>query len=101
MDYVNHPPHYIRNGVEALDWMTTIMTNDEKIGYLKGNVLKYIWRYEHKGKPVEDLKKAEWYISRLIKAVEEKEENKIVEKVGETMYEFYSRMKKEQERSEQ
>lgn len=89
-DMVNKPPHYqARNGMESMDWLLTSMTEAEKRGYLKGNVLKYLWRYEHKGKPVEDLKKAEWYISRLIKVVEEKEENKIAENVGKIMYGFY------------
>jgi len=35
-------------------------------GYCKGQVLKYLWRYRYKGKPLEDLKKAEWYLQLLI-----------------------------------
>jgi hypothetical protein len=45
------------------------MTNQEFQGYLKGNILKYLWRYGYKGKPVEDLKKCAWYLERLIKEV--------------------------------
>ena len=33
--------------------------------YLKGNVMKYIWRYEHKGKAIEDIEKVIWYLNRL------------------------------------
>lgn len=39
-------------------------------GYLKGNIEKYLWRYEHKDKPLEDLKKSKWYLERLIKELE-------------------------------
>jgi hypothetical protein len=37
-------------------------------GYLKGNVEKYVWRMSYKGKPVEDLRKARFYLDRLISA---------------------------------
>ena len=43
-------------------------------GYLKGNCMKYLWRYDYKGKQVEDLKKAAWYLDKLTKMVIE--ENK-------------------------
>ena len=46
------------------------MTDDEYHGYLKGNVLKYVSRYKFKGEPLEDLKKAQWYLNRLVKEVE-------------------------------
>jgi len=36
-------------------------------GYCKGNVLKYLWRYESKGSTVQDLLKAQWYLERLIR----------------------------------
>ena len=42
------------------------MTPDALAGYLKGNVQKYLWRYEKKVNPVEDLKKARWYLDYLI-----------------------------------
>jgi hypothetical protein len=45
------------------------MPDHEFRGYLKGNALKYLWRYDYKGKPVEDLRKCRWYIDRLIKEV--------------------------------
>ena len=67
-DPVNNPSHYNAGGVECIEGIESSMGLSPFRGYLKGNVLKYIWRYENKGKPVEDLKKAEWYLSRLIKS---------------------------------
>jgi hypothetical protein len=46
------------------------MSDTEFKGYLKGNAMKYLWRYDYKGKPVEDLKKAQWYLARLTEEVE-------------------------------
>ena len=45
------------------------MTEEEFKGYLKGNNLKYLWRYNYKDKPLEDLQKAKWYLDKLIKVV--------------------------------
>jgi hypothetical protein len=39
-------------------------------GFCWGNVNKYLVRYKHKGTPVQDLKKAQWYLERLIRIVE-------------------------------
>jgi len=65
-DPVNSPSHYNGQGIEAIDAIEASMSQDEFQGYLKGNVMKYIWRYRYKGKPVQDLKKAEWYLKKLI-----------------------------------
>jgi hypothetical protein len=46
------------------------MTPHEFEGYLQGSVIKYISRYKYKGTAMEDLKKAEWYINKLIQEVE-------------------------------
>ena len=69
-DVVNSPPHYNRKGIECLSAIEASMSDEEFKGYLKGNCLKYIWRYTYKGKPTEDLKKAEYYLKRLIHEVE-------------------------------
>jgi hypothetical protein len=45
------------------------MTVEEFKGYLKGNVMKYMWRYQDKEKSLQDLKKGQWYLERLIKEV--------------------------------
>lgn len=65
-DMVNHPPHYEQGGVEVIDIMKAKMDASAFRGYLLGNVLKYLFRFNHKGKPLEDLKKAQWYLNRLI-----------------------------------
>jgi hypothetical protein len=70
-DPVNHPSHYNQFGIECLDAIEASMTPVEFRGYLKGNCQKYIWRYVYKGKPVEDLKKAAFYLNKLIEKVEE------------------------------
>lgn len=63
-DAIN-PSHY-QSEIECIDAIKASMTKEQFKGYLKGNVQKYIWRYEKKN-GVEDLKKAQWYLDRLIK----------------------------------
>lgn len=72
-DPVNHPTHYTSGGIECLDAIAASMTAPEYEGFLKGQVMKYVWRYHLKGKPVEDLKKAAFYLDRLIQAAEKEE----------------------------
>lgn len=69
-DPVNRPSHYTSGGIECIDAIAASMTPDEYAGFLKGQVVKYIWRYRLKGKPVEDLKKARNYLDRLIQITE-------------------------------
>lgn len=68
-DNVNAPTHYNQHGVECIEAIQASMSDAEFRGYLKGNALKYQWRYAYKKKPLEDLQKAEWYLQRLIKEV--------------------------------
>ena len=60
-DPVNHPKHYTEHpsGVECIEIT-------EHFNFNKGNAIKYIWRSADKGKEVEDLRKARWYIDREI-----------------------------------
>tara|TARA_B100001250_G_scaffold342759_1_gene311164 strand:+ start:40 stop:333 length:294 start_codon:yes stop_codon:yes gene_type:complete len=67
-DMVNHPPHYNQHGVECIDAIKAT-TGDNFKDYLKGNIMKYLWRFDYKGKPEEDLQKAKWYLNRLISEV--------------------------------
>lgn len=69
-DPVNSPSHYNSGGIEAIEAIEASLSGDGYRGYLKGNVMKYMWRYEKKAKPIEDLKKARWYLDRLISALE-------------------------------
>ena len=71
VDVVNSPEHYRQGGIEAIDAIQASMTREEFKGYLKGNAQKYLWRYRHKGKPAEDLRKAKWYLDRLLIALGE------------------------------
>jgi len=70
-DAVNNPSHYTTGGIECIDAMQAMLSRDEFIGYLRGNVFKYQWRYQHKN-GVEDLKKARWYANRLIELEQSK-----------------------------
>lgn len=58
---VNHPAHYNTGNIEVIDAI-----EDWGLGFSLGNAVKYIARADHKGKPVEDLEKAVWYIRREI-----------------------------------
>jgi hypothetical protein len=70
-DQVNHPSHYTSGGIECIDAIRASMTTEEFRGMLKGNTMKYLWRYRLKGKPVQDLEMAAWYLSRLIELEKE------------------------------
>lgn len=65
-DAVNSPEHYRQGGIEAIEAIKASMNRDEFNGYLKASCMKYLWRYQHKGKPLEDLKKARWFLDKLI-----------------------------------
>lgn len=67
-DVVNQPPHYNQSGVECISAIEAA-TGDGFEYYLQGNIMKYLWRYRYKN-GVEDLRKAKWYLNRLIKEVE-------------------------------
>ena len=72
-DVVNSPSHYNTGNIECIEAIEDSMSPAAFKGYLKGNCMKYLWRYDYKGKPVEDLKKAGWYLSRLIEMVEQQD----------------------------
>ena len=69
-DPVNRPSHYTEGGIECIDAIKASMSTESFLGFLKGNVQKYMWRYEKKVATVEDLKKAQWYLSKLIEEQE-------------------------------
>lgn len=60
-EMVNHPKHYNKHGsgiecIDVIEWFNLNL----------GNVIKYIWRAEEKGAPIQDLEKAAWYLNREI-----------------------------------
>jgi hypothetical protein len=63
-DMVNKPPHYNNGDIETIDAIQSALGDGFEF-YLQGNILKYVWRYRHKNN-VEDLKKARWYLNKLI-----------------------------------
>jgi len=70
-DVVNNPDHYNTGNIECIDAIEESMSSVAFKGYLKGNCMKYLWRYDYKGKQVEDLEKAGWYLNKLTDMVEE------------------------------
>ena len=74
-DNINHPAHYeaYNGNIECIDAIKASMPWPNYMGFLKGNIMKYVWRYEEKG-GIESLQKAEWYLKRLIKELNEMEQ---------------------------
>ena len=60
-DSVNHPAHYTAGGIETIDFIEA-----KKLNYNLGNVIKYLTRADYKGNKLEDLRKAQWYLTREI-----------------------------------
>jgi len=65
-DLINHPPHYTAGGIETIDVMQAKLTPEQFEGYLRGCIIKYILRAGKKGYALDDLKKAQWYLNKLI-----------------------------------
>ena len=68
-DVVNNPEHYNTGSIECIEAIEESMSSVAFKGYLKGNCIKYLWRYDYKGKQVEDLQKAGWYLNKLTMTV--------------------------------
>jgi hypothetical protein len=63
-DPVNRPAHYTAGGIETIDFIEA-----KKLNYNIGNVVKYLTRADHKGNKLEDLRKAQWYLTREINSL--------------------------------
>lgn len=76
-DVVNHPQHYIsEDGFETIDAIAGLTADKSGLeAFCVGNVIKYVSRYKKKN-GLEDLKKAEWYLKRLIRTIEVEEAKK-------------------------
>ena len=68
VDMVNSPPHYNQTGIECIHAISAATDEGFKY-YLQGNIMKYLWRFDYKDKPIEDLQKAKWYLDKLIEEV--------------------------------
>jgi len=66
-DMVNHPEHYMKGGMETIEYLKAKSTPHGFQTYLRLNAMKYLSRAEEKENLVQDLEKALWYLNRLIK----------------------------------
>lgn len=74
-DMVNHPQHYTQGGIECIDALKAATVGKHGIeAVCVANIIKYLWRYEEKN-GVEDVRKAKWYIERLLKELEESQQD--------------------------
>ena len=85
MERINHPSHYTSGNVECIDAIAASMSREQFIGFLKGNVQKYLWRFDSKGVTddmtedqknlviYENLGKGEFYLKRLMRMYAPKE----------------------------
>ena len=69
-DMVNSPVHYNKAGIETIDALQAMLVDGFDY-YLQGNIVKYLWRFRYKN-GVEDLKKAQWYLNKLIEVYDDK-----------------------------
>lgn len=72
-DAVDHPPHYNKGDIETIDYIVDVLGKEGAINYCHGNILKYTGtRLHEKGKPIEDARKAIWYLNKLVELLESK-----------------------------
>jgi hypothetical protein len=65
-----NPDHYTGSNIECIDAIKAMLGHYGFISYLQGNLMKYLWRSPAKGNQSQDLKKAEWFLNRLIEEIE-------------------------------
>lgn len=63
-DMVNHPPHYKKGGIEAIDVIEAFLGTEGAYFYCRGNAIKYQLRADEKGRPVQDHEKTVWYANK-------------------------------------
>ena len=74
-DMVNQPQHYTQGGIECIDALKAATVGKRGIeAVCVANVIKYLWRYEKKN-GIEDVRKAKFYIERLLKELEESQQS--------------------------
>jgi hypothetical protein len=64
-DEINHPEHYTQEKIECIDYIKQQLGDNFKY-HLEACLVKYIHRHKHKNNPITDLKKAQWYLQKLI-----------------------------------
>ena len=66
VDFVNHPPHYTKGGIETIDYMEAKSSDEEFCGHLRLTAIKYLSRTGLKDDALQDLEKAQWYVNKLV-----------------------------------
>lgn len=66
---VEAPSHYTDGNIEAIDALQSMLTEEQFIGFLRGNAFKYQWRCLKKGAPKKDLEKAKWFLNKLMEVM--------------------------------
>lgn len=66
MDEIRKPRHYTQGAVECIDAIESMIGDESAIDYCRAQAVKYLWRLPHKGKPLEDAQKAQFYVDRII-----------------------------------
>lgn len=72
-DPVNHPSHYTAGAIECIDAIESALGSEGYRAFLRGQVIKYAWRLEHKDNPPQDAGKLAWYSERLKKSLEQEQ----------------------------
>ena len=73
MDEITKPKHYIQGPIECLDAIDSMLTGDGGGGvvdFYRAQIVQYLWRMPHKGNPLVDAKKADFYLRRMIRMLE-------------------------------
>tara|TARA_R110000850_G_scaffold187697_1_gene313466 strand:- start:3258 stop:3716 length:459 start_codon:yes stop_codon:yes gene_type:complete len=72
VDQVNCPSHYNKGDVECIEAIKSATVGKKGIeAVCVANVIKYLWRYEEKGKPLQDVQKAKWYLEKLLNEIKD------------------------------
>lgn len=75
-DIVNHPKHYTQGKIECIDAIEAAVSELSGLDAVcTANVIKYVWRWKHKNGLI-DLRKAQWYLEKLINLQEAQNGNK-------------------------
>ena len=70
-DAVNSPTHYTHGGgIECIDAIDAMLGREGSLHYYEGTMLKYLWRWRHKG-GIESLRKMRWFLDRMISTEEQ------------------------------
>jgi hypothetical protein len=65
-DPVEKPAHYNQGGIECIDYIRQVLGEGGFKAYCLGNCIKYLHRHDYKGKPEEDLRKAQYYLNAAL-----------------------------------